>query len=195
MFTQWIAPVTADSKPFCSDASGTSYNFTDYLAAVSPTARSKIGVSTQPAFPTGVGAKGSSGVAGLLSKTDGSIGYVDVAYAQQSELAYAAVENAANRFVDPDGLIDCSRCPCRAVAETERGRLHRRSAGCPSRLSDCDVHLRDRPIVVVEGEHDRRVAVTTADHEPWAEAPLRAASSAGRGHEQDRDREDQVARR
>jgi phosphate transport system substrate-binding protein len=84
-----------------SDASGTSYNFTDYLAAVSPTAKSKVGISTQPAFPTGVGAKGSSGVAGLISKTDGSIGYVDVAYAQQSNLAYAAVENAANRFVLP----------------------------------------------------------------------------------------------
>jgi phosphate transport system substrate-binding protein len=84
-----------------SDASGTSYNFTDYLAAVSPAAKSKIGISTQPAFPTGVGAKGSSGVAGLLSNTNGSIGYVDVAYAQQSNLAYAAVENATNQFVLP----------------------------------------------------------------------------------------------
>ena len=37
-----------------------------------PTWKSKIGVSTQPAFPTGVGAKGSSGVSGVVSKTDGS---------------------------------------------------------------------------------------------------------------------------
>ena len=94
-------PSTKTTPVSRSDASGTSYNFTDYLAAVSPTAKSKVGISTQPAFPTGVGAKGSSGVAGLISKTNGSIGYVDVAYAQQSNLAYAAVENAANRFVLP----------------------------------------------------------------------------------------------
>ena len=51
-----------------SDGSGTTYNFTDYLSAVSPTWKSKVGVSTQPAFPAGIGAKGSSGVAGVVSQ-------------------------------------------------------------------------------------------------------------------------------
>ena len=41
-----------------SDGSGTSYNFTDYLSKVSKEWKNKIGKSTQPAFPTGVGAKG-----------------------------------------------------------------------------------------------------------------------------------------
>src|SRR6266511_3859217 len=46
---------------FRSDGSGTSYNFTDYLSRVSKEWKRKIGKSTQPAFPTGVGARGSSG--------------------------------------------------------------------------------------------------------------------------------------
>ena len=54
------------------DGSGTSYNFTDYLSSVSPAFKSKVGVSTQPPFPTGVGGKGSSGVAGVVKSTDGS---------------------------------------------------------------------------------------------------------------------------
>jgi phosphate transport system substrate-binding protein len=95
-------PSTRITPVFRSDASGTSFNFTDYLAAVSPDAKSRVGVTTQPAFPTGIGAKGSSGVAGVIKKTDGTIGYVDVAYAQQNNLAYAGIENAAGRFQLPE---------------------------------------------------------------------------------------------
>src|SRR5207302_8361143 len=47
---------------FRSDGSGTSWNFTDYLSRVSPEWKSKIGVVTQPSFPTGIGGKGSSGL-------------------------------------------------------------------------------------------------------------------------------------
>jgi phosphate transport system substrate-binding protein len=86
---------------FRSDGSGTSYAFTDYLAAVNGEWKSKIGVSTQPAFPAGQGAKGSSGVAGLVSRTDGSIGYVDVAYAIKNHIKFAAVRNAAGKFLFP----------------------------------------------------------------------------------------------
>ena len=84
---------------FRSDGSGTSYNFTDYLSSVSPSWKSKIGVSTQPAFPAGQGAKGSSGVAGLISRTSGAVGYVDVAYAIKNHIRFAAVKNAAGKFL------------------------------------------------------------------------------------------------
>src|SRR4051794_9884199 len=84
---------------FRSDGSGTSYNFTDYLSAVSPLWKSKIGTSTQPAFPAGVGAKGSSGVAGVVSRTAGSVTYVDVAYAIKNHIHFAAVKNAAGHFL------------------------------------------------------------------------------------------------
>ena len=86
---------------FRSDGSGTSYAFTDYLSAVNSTWSSKIGTSTQPAFPAGQGAKGSSGVAGLISRTSGSIGYVDIAYATKNHIRFAAVRNAAGKFLFP----------------------------------------------------------------------------------------------
>jgi len=95
-------PATKIQPVFRSDSSGTSYNFTDYLSAVSPDFKSKVGTTTQPTFPTGVGAKGSSGVAGVVGHTNGALTYVDVAYAITSHFAYAAMENAAQKFVLPD---------------------------------------------------------------------------------------------
>ena len=86
---------------FRSDGSGTSYNFTDYLSSVSPDWKSKIGVSTQPAFPAGVGAKGSGGVAGVVKNTPGGVTYVDVAYALTNHIRFAAVQNAAGKFLYP----------------------------------------------------------------------------------------------
>jgi phosphate transport system substrate-binding protein len=86
---------------FRSDASGTSYNFTDYLSSVSPTWKSKIGNSTQPSFPAGVGAKGSGGVAGVVKNTPGGVTYVDVAYALTNHIKFAAVKNAAGKFLYP----------------------------------------------------------------------------------------------
>jgi len=86
---------------FRSDGSGSSYALTDYLSSVNGTWKTKIGVSTQPAFPAGQGAKGSGGVAGLISRTDGAIGYVDVAYAVKNHIRFAAVRNRAGVFLFP----------------------------------------------------------------------------------------------
>jgi phosphate transport system substrate-binding protein len=84
-----------------SDGSGTSYNFVDYLSSVSAAFKSKIGVSTQPPFPVGVGAKGSSGVAGVVKNTSGAIGYADIAYAVTNHIQVMAVKNAAGRYTTP----------------------------------------------------------------------------------------------
>jgi phosphate transport system substrate-binding protein len=109
----WDAPaikalnpgITFPSEPivpvYRSDGSGTSYALTDYLSSISPTWKSKIGVSTQPAFSTGVGAKGSSGVSGVVSKTDGAIGYADIAFAVTNKIPVMAVKNAAGKFLTP----------------------------------------------------------------------------------------------
>jgi len=86
---------------FRSDGSGTSYNFTDYLSSVSSKWKTTIGTSTQPAFPAGQGAKGSSGVSGLISRTKGAVGYVDVAYAIANHIKFAAVRNRAGKFLFP----------------------------------------------------------------------------------------------
>ena len=84
-----------------SDGSGTSYNFTDYLSHVSKTWKNKIGKGTQPSFPTGVGARGSSGVAGKLKSTQGGITYVDVAYSLKNHLKIAKLKNRAGKYVLP----------------------------------------------------------------------------------------------
>lgn len=84
-----------------SDASGTSYNFTDYLSHVSKAWKSSVGKGTQPTFPVGVGAKGSSGVAGKLKATAGGITYVDVAYSVKNGFKIAKVQNRAGNFELP----------------------------------------------------------------------------------------------
>ena len=93
--SQKITPV------YRSDNSGTSYNFTDYLSAVSPEWKSKLGRGVNAQWPAGVGAKGSSGVAGVLTKTVGAIGYVDVAYALQNKLRFASIKNASGKYATP----------------------------------------------------------------------------------------------
>jgi phosphate transport system substrate-binding protein len=84
-----------------SDGSGTSYNFSDYLSTVSGEFKSKVGKSTQPPFPAGVGARGSSGVAGVVANTPGAVGYADVAYALANKLRFAKVRNKAGVFATP----------------------------------------------------------------------------------------------
>jgi phosphate transport system substrate-binding protein len=84
-----------------SDGSGTTYNFTDYLSAVSSDFKSKVGNSTAVTFPAGIGARGSSGVAGLVSRTEGGITYVDVAFALKNHIKFAAVRNNAGKFLFP----------------------------------------------------------------------------------------------
>jgi phosphate transport system substrate-binding protein len=86
---------------FRSDGSGSSYALTDYLSSVNGDWKNRVGVSTQPAFPAGQGARGSSGVAGLISRTPGAIGYVDVAYALKNHIKFFRVQNAAKKFVAP----------------------------------------------------------------------------------------------
>ena len=84
-----------------SDGSGTSYIFTDFLSAVSPAWNGGPGKGKEVQWPTGLGAKGNEGVAGQVKQTPGAIGYAELAYAKQNNLAVAAVRNAAGQFVAP----------------------------------------------------------------------------------------------
>jgi len=84
-----------------SDSSGTTYNFTDYLSAVSKEFASKIGRNTAVNFPTGVGARGSAGVAGVVDKTAGALTYVDVAYSLKNKLTFALMRNNTGKYATP----------------------------------------------------------------------------------------------
>lgn len=84
-----------------SDGSGTSYIFTSYLSAVSPTWKTRVGIGKSVNWPAGIGGKGNDGVAGVVKQTPGAVGYVELAYATQNKLAYAHLRNRAGRFVEP----------------------------------------------------------------------------------------------
>lgn len=81
-----------------SDSSGTSFNFTNYLANEAKSDWS-YGANKQWPGPGGQGDKGSSLVAGDVKKTAGGIGYFELSYATQNSIPYAAVSNAAGHFV------------------------------------------------------------------------------------------------
>ena len=84
-----------------SDGSGTTFIFTSYLAAVSPEWKSKVGASGAVNWPVGIGAKGSEGVSGQVTNTPGGIGYFELAYSKQNNIASAVMKNAAGKFVAP----------------------------------------------------------------------------------------------
>ena len=84
-----------------SDGSGTTFNFTNYLAKASADWKSKVGEGTAVEWPVGVGAKGNEGVAGNIGQTKNAIGYVEYAYAKQNKLTYAAMINKAGKTVQP----------------------------------------------------------------------------------------------
>ena len=94
-------PATAVLAVHRSDGSGTSNIFTSYLSAVSPDWKSKVGANTSVAWPAGVGAKGNEGVTGQVKQTPGSIGYVELAYAKQNNLATAKLQNPSGAFIEP----------------------------------------------------------------------------------------------
>jgi phosphate transport system substrate-binding protein len=52
-------------------------------------------------WPVGIGASGSSGVAGVVKNTPGAIGYTDTGYAIANHLSFASIENAAGKFINP----------------------------------------------------------------------------------------------
>jgi phosphate transport system substrate-binding protein len=94
-------PKDAITIAYRSDGSGTTAVFTDYLSKVSATWKDKVGAGKSVKFPVGLGAKGNEGVAGQLKTTQGSLGYIELAYAKQTDIAYAAIQNRAGKVVEP----------------------------------------------------------------------------------------------
>jgi phosphate transport system substrate-binding protein len=84
-----------------SDGSGTTYVFTDYLSTVSPAWKGGPGRGKDINWPVGLGAKGNEGVAAQVKQSAYAIGYNELAFAKQNQLATALVQNKAGSFVAP----------------------------------------------------------------------------------------------
>ncbi len=84
-----------------ADGSGTTFVWTDYLSKVSPLWKANVGAGTSVNWPVGIGAKGNEGVTGQVKQTPFSIAYVELIYAAQNKLPYAAIQNSSGEFVKP----------------------------------------------------------------------------------------------
>lgn len=111
--TKWNAPELAALNPGVklpardilvvhrTDGSGTTYIFSDYLTATSEAWKAGPGKGKELKWPVGLGGKGNDGVAGQVKQVPGTVGYVELAYARQNKIPYAAIKNAAGTFVLP----------------------------------------------------------------------------------------------
>jgi phosphate transport system substrate-binding protein len=86
-----------------SESSGTTYAFTNHLAAISPRWAQEIGKAskTVDTWKVGIGARGNDGVAATIKQTPGAIGYIEAGYAELTHLPMAALENKKGEFREP----------------------------------------------------------------------------------------------
>jgi phosphate transport system substrate-binding protein len=84
-----------------SDGSGTTFIFTNYLSKVSDEWNTEVGSATSVNWPGDVGAEKNAGVAGAVKQTSGSIGYVELAYAEQNNLPWVLLRNAYGNYEAP----------------------------------------------------------------------------------------------
>jgi phosphate transport system substrate-binding protein len=89
-----------------ADGSGTTFNWTDYLATVSKDWTDKVGrgAAVKWPAPTSVGGKGNEGVAANVTRIKGSIGYVEYAYVKKNNLVFMQLQNKSGKWVSPDDL-------------------------------------------------------------------------------------------
>jgi phosphate transport system substrate-binding protein len=107
----WNAPEIARMNPgvalpdlsirviYRSGGKGSNYVFTDFLSKNSARFRGQVGTTASPAWPVGVAADRSSDMADAVKNTPGSIGYVELQYAQHDNIQYGLVLNPSGRFV------------------------------------------------------------------------------------------------
>jgi phosphate transport system substrate-binding protein len=87
-----------------ADGSGTTYNWTDYLTAVSKEWADTVGRGNAVKWPapTSVGGKGNEGVAANVTRLKGALGYVEYAYVKKNNMNFMQLQNADGKYVSPD---------------------------------------------------------------------------------------------
>lgn len=112
-------PDTAITPAWRTDGSGTTFVFTNYLATQSEAFKSSIGMGKSVKWPVGQGGKGNPGVAAVVQQTAGSIGYVELNYAEANKMAFGEVKNKAGKFVAASSVSVTAAGS--AAAETLKG--------------------------------------------------------------------------
>ena len=159
--TKWNDPIIAADNPGVTlpdsdivvarraDGSGTTENFSKFLnAAAGPDAGGtwKLGGASELEWPEGTQAgDGNSGVAQIVSSTEGAIGYVDLSDAKANNLTFAAVMNKAGKYVEP--TLEATTAAAENADDQGRPdllpRLGRWRCGVPDRRTDLDHRLHD----------------------------------------------------
>ena len=108
---RWNDPLIAASNPGVTlpdlpinvvvraDSSGTSFVFSQHLAAINNDFKKDVGANTMPNWPAGTKSKGNEGVTSSIMTTPGSIGYIEYGYAKSQKMAMAELENKSGKFV------------------------------------------------------------------------------------------------
>lgn len=84
-----------------ADGSGTTSIFTSYIDKVSKKWHEKVGQGKEVKWLTGIGGKGNEGVANNVMQIEGSIGYVEFAYAKENNIPFVSLKNSDGNFVKP----------------------------------------------------------------------------------------------
>lgn len=87
-----------------ADGSGTTFNWTDYLSAVSKPWADSVGKGAAVKWPaaSSVGGKGNEGVAANVNRVKGALGYVEYAYVKKNKMNFMQLQNANGKYVSPD---------------------------------------------------------------------------------------------
>jgi phosphate ABC transporter phosphate-binding protein len=88
-----------------TEGSGSTFIFTSYLQKTSKAwQESGVGAGTTVKWKTGTGEQGNPGVAGFISQTEGSIGYIELYYAllKKDAIRFGAVQNQVGKFILAD---------------------------------------------------------------------------------------------
>lgn len=97
-----VLPSSSIKPAVRADGSGTSFIFSNHLSAIDSGFKAAVGASKEPKWPSSfLKDKGNSGVADLVKRTPGSIGYVEYEYALKNGLSSAAVQNGSGQYSLP----------------------------------------------------------------------------------------------
>ncbi|EKQ69163.1 phosphate ABC transporter substrate-binding protein, PhoT family [Leptolyngbyaceae cyanobacterium JSC-12] len=132
---RWDDPVIATANPGValpakdiilvhrSDGSGTTAVFTAHLSAISPEWKSTVGTGFNVEWKAGIGIKDNAGISAQIQQAEGTIGYVEYAFAKQLKLSTAALENQAGKFVQPTDKTSAAALATVKLSDDLRGSV------------------------------------------------------------------------